>query len=58
LDAIREDNILLEDITKELKDYLNDKNEDHFKAIRNRINDDFTKYKRDPRFRKEIMNIL
>jgi hypothetical protein len=60
LDAIKNDNELLKDITKELEDYLkpNDHKVSHFDAIRKRIDNDFKKYRRDPRFRKEIMDIL
>jgi hypothetical protein len=60
LDAIRNDNELLKVITKELEDYLNpnDHKSSHFDTIRKNIDDDFKRYRRDPRFRKEIMDIL
>ncbi len=61
LDAIKNDNKLLEDIIKELKDYLKPDDHDktsHFGAIRKRIDDDFKRYRKDPRFRDELLKIL
>ena len=58
LDAIKDDNELLKEITKDLENYLNDHNNSHFDAIRKKIDDDFKKFRRDPRFRAEILNIL
>jgi hypothetical protein len=58
LDAIKNDNMLLNSITTDLSSYSNDHDQSHFDEIRVKIDDDFKKYKRDPRFRKEILNIL
>jgi hypothetical protein len=58
LDAIKNDNALLTSITTDLEKYLIDKNLSHFDAINKKIDNDFKKYRRDPRFRKEIMDIL
>jgi hypothetical protein len=58
LNAIKNDNTLLTSLTKDLEEYLEDNNSSHFDAIRKAIDDDFKKYRRDPRFRKELMDIL
>jgi hypothetical protein len=58
LDAIKNDNELLKEITKDLENYLNDHNNSHFDAIHKKIDNDFKKFRRDPRFRTEILNIL
>ena len=58
LDAIKNDNDLLKSITADLEKYLGDHNNSHFDSIRTKIDADFKKYKRDPRFRAEILNIL
>ena len=48
----------MQSITNELTQYLADHSNSHFDAIRNQIDADFNRYRRDPRFRKEIMDIL
>jgi hypothetical protein len=58
LDAIKNDNELLKSITSEFEKDISDHNSSHFGTIRAKIDDDFKKYKRDARFRKEIMDIL
>jgi len=58
LDAIKNDNNLLKSITSDLEKYLSDHKNSHFDAIRKKIDADFNKYKRDPRFRNDILNIL
>ena len=58
LDAIKNDNELLKSITADLEKYVNDHNDSHFDAIRTKIDDDFKKYRRDPRFRAQILEIL
>jgi hypothetical protein len=58
LDAIKNDNELLKSITSDLQKYLTDHNNSHFDDVHKKINDDFKKYRRDPRFRKTIMDIL
>jgi hypothetical protein len=58
LDAIKNDNTLLTSITSDLRWYLSDHNSSHFDAIRQKIDADFKKYRRDPRFRAEILQIL
>jgi histidyl-tRNA synthetase len=58
LDAIKNDNKLLKSITSELEKYLSDHNNSHFDNIRTQIDNDFKNYRRDPRFRKAILEIL
>jgi hypothetical protein len=58
LDAIKNDNDLLSSITADLNSYLNDHDSSHFDAIRTKIDDDFKKYRRDPRFRAELLKLL
>ena len=58
LDAIKNDNKLFNSITSDLQKYLTDHNSSHFDDVHKKINDDFKKYRRDPRFRKKIMDIL
>jgi len=58
LDAIKNDNELLKSITTDLEKYINDHDNSHFDAIRTKIDDDFKKYRRDPRFRAQILEIL
>ena len=58
LDAIREDNKLLDLIIKDLEWYLSDRNKSHFDSIKKLMDVYFESYKRDPRFRSKILSIL
>ena len=58
LDAIKNDNDLLRSIASDLELYLTDHDNSHFDSIRTKIDDDFKKYRRDPRFRAQILEIL
>lgn len=58
LDAIKNDNKLFASIIKDLEDYVTDHDDLHFDDVRAKINKDFNEYKRDPRFREELLKIL
>ena len=58
LNAIKNDNELFGAIKSDLEKYLTDHNNSHFDSIRRQIDANFKKYRKDPRFRKEIMDIM